>query len=192
MTTEQTLILLKPDAVLRGLIGEIISRFERCGMKITAMKMLYADEANALKHYDMDESWFEKVGQRIKEKKSLDVDPIELGKEVQQQLASYITHSPIVALVVESHNAVKQVRKLVGETSPEESLPGTIRGDFTFDSYGLANVSNRPIMNVIHASGSVQEAQQEIKVWFKPEEIHSWKRLDEDFLYLKDILNKNN
>ncbi|MGM5481053.1 MAG: nucleoside-diphosphate kinase [Nanobdellota archaeon] len=184
---EQTLVLLKPDAVQRGLVGEILNRFERCGMKLVAMKMVYASEANALEHYDMDDDWFKKVGERLKEKQGSDKDPLEIGKDVQRQLATYIAHSPIVALVLESHNAVKHVRKLVGETSPEDSIPGTIRGDYSFDTYGLANMSNRPVMNIIHASGTVEEAKREIKVWFNDDEIHSWKRLDEDFLYMKDL-----
>lgn len=184
---EQTLILLKPDAVQRGLVGEIIKRFERCGMKIVAMKMVYASEAIAMQHYDMDDDWFEKVGKRLKEKQGSNKEPVEIGKEVQRQLASYIAQSPIITMVLESHNAVAHVRKLVGETSPEDSNPGTIRGDYSFDSFALANTSNRPVMNIIHTSGSVEEAKREIKIWFDDKEIHSWKRLDEDFLYLNDI-----
>ncbi len=184
---EQTLVLLKPDAVQRGFVGEIINRFERCGMKLVAMKMTNASEAIALEHYDMDDDWFIEVGNRLKKKMDSDKDPIEIGKNVQQQLATYIAQSPIVALVLESHNAVAHVRKLVGETSPEDSAPGTIRGDYSFDTYALANQSNRPVMNIIHASGTIEEAKREINIWFSDREIHSWRRLDEDFLYMQDV-----
>ncbi|RJQ15899.1 nucleoside-diphosphate kinase [Candidatus Woesearchaeota archaeon] len=185
---EKTLVLIKPDGVQRGLIGEIILRFEKCGLKIIGIKMVYASRELAGKHYTDDEAWLKSVGEKsIKsyenQGKKLTVDPLTQGKQVREWLLDYITASPIVALILEGHNAVRNVRKIVGPTSPADAAPGTIRGDFTFDTPMLGDMQKRPVQNLIHASGSVEEAQTEIKIWFKPEEIHAWKRIDEDLLY---------
>lgn len=187
---ERSLILIKPDGVLRGLVGEIISRFERCGLKLTAMKMAYADEKLAGEHYADDEEWKILVGQKQrasykKKGKELKETDVELGNQVRQYLIKYITMSPVVALVIEGHNAITHIRKLVGATSPQDSDPGTIRGDYAFDTYQLADASYRPIQNLIHASGNQEDAEREIPIWFTKEEIHSWKRIDEDLLYRK-------
>ena len=109
--------------------------------------------------------------------------PLEQGKWVRESLMSYLTMSPVVALVLQGHNAVKHVRKVVGSTAPADAAPGTIRGDYAFDTYKLSDESNRPVQNLIHASGEVDEAEREIKVWFTDEEIHSWQRVDEALLY---------
>lgn len=187
---EKTLVLLKPDSVQRGLIGEIISRFERVGLKIIGMKMVYADEKLAGEHYADDEEWYKSVGEKasnaakkrgVEEKRT----PVEIGMAVRDMLMSYISMSPVIALVLEGHGAVKLVRKLVGDTNPQSSAPGTIRGDYTIDSYALADTSGRPIQNLIHASGEVHEAEREIKLWFKDEELHAWKRVDEALIYRK-------
>jgi nucleoside-diphosphate kinase len=142
--------MLKPDAVQRGLIGEIISRFEKKGLKIVAMKMLKVDKALAEEHYAEHRE-----------------------KPFFQSLVDYITSGPVVAMVVEGKNAIKIVRTLVGATNPAEALPGTIRGD-----YGL-EVGR----NVIHASDSPESAEREISLFFKPDEILEYKRIDEDWLY---------
>jgi nucleoside-diphosphate kinase len=184
---ERTLILFKPESVHRGIVGEILSRFERAGLKIVAMKMLNASQELALKHYEKDDKWFKDVGDRLKLTLKTDKDSIEIGKEVQRQLSAMIAYSPIIAMVLEGHNAIKVVRKMVGEQSPENSPAGTIRGDYSFDTYRLANKLNRPIMTVVHASGNLEDADREIALWFRSDEIHSWKRIDEDFLYLNNI-----
>ena len=147
---ERTFVMLKPDAVQRGLIGEIISRFEKKGLKIVAMKMLKVDKALAEEHYAEHRE-----------------------KPFFQSLVDYITSGPVVAMVVEGKNAIKIVRTLVGATNPAEALPGTIRGD-----YGL-EVGR----NVIHASDSPESAEREISLFFKPDEILEYKRIDEDWLY---------
>jgi nucleoside-diphosphate kinase len=186
---EKTLVLLKPDAVQRGLIGEIITRFEKCGLKIIAMKMVYADKDLAGKHYEADEDWLKSVGEKsIKSSlaKGLAVsetDPIKKGLRVRDLLLDYITMSPVVALVIEGHGAVCAVRKIVGGTNPQDSAPGTIRGDYTIDSYTLADNSERSLQNLIHASDAVKQAEKEIKLWFKDEDIHVWKRVGEDLIY---------
>lgn len=187
---QKTLVLVKPDGVQRGLVGEFITRFERCGLKIIAMKMVYPNEKLAGDHYMADEEWLVTVGKKQKdsyEKKGVKIDKAErdIGLSVRNQLISFLTMSPIVALVFEGHNAVAHVRKIVGSTSPGDAVPGTIRGDYSFDTYQLADNSNRPIQNLIHASGKVDEAEREIKLWFNDEELHSWKRIDEELLYRK-------
>lgn len=187
---EKTLILLKPDAVQRGLIGEILARFERVGLKIIGLKMVHADENTAGEHYADDEDWKTAVGNKTieaakargeKEERS----PSQIGDDIRALLMNYLVMSPVIAIVLEGHGAVKMVRKLVGETNPQDSMPGTIRGDYTTDSYKLADSSNRPIQNLIHASGEVHEAQREIKLWFKDDELFVWKRIDEELLYRK-------
>jgi nucleoside-diphosphate kinase len=185
---ERTLVLIKPDGVQRGIVGEIIVRFEKCGLKIIGMKMVYPDEELAGNHYQADEEWLFSVGRKSKnayEKRGVKSDKSEreIGVEIRGQLIKYLTMSPVVALVLEGHNAVAHVRKIVGPTSPGDALPGTIRGDFSFDTYQLADNSARPIQNLIHASGEVDEANREIKLWFKDKELHDWHRIDESLLY---------
>jgi len=187
---EKTLILLKPDCVQRGLIGEVISRFEKVGLKIIAMKMIYADKNMAGKHYADDDDWYESVGNKaLASAKARGVTENrttkEIGITIREMLMNYLTMSPVVALVLEGHGAVKLVRKIVGDTNPQTSAPGTIRGDYTIDSYALADMSNRPIQNLIHASGEVHEAEREIALWFDEEELHVWQRIDEALLYRK-------
>ena len=187
---QKTLVLVKPDGVQRGLIGEFITRFERCGLKIIAMKMAYPNEQLAGDHYIADEEWLVTVGKKQKDayaKKgiTLEKEEREIGLGVRNQLIDFLTMSPIVALVLQGHNAVAHVRKIVGETSPQDSAPGTIRGDYSFDTYELADNSKRPIQNLIHASGKSEEAEREINLWFNEEELHSWTRIDEALLYRK-------
>lgn len=185
---EKTLVLLKPDAVQRALVGEILSRFEKVGLKIIALRMAYPNEKLASDHYAADESWLKMVGQKQREsneKKGLKTNEsdIEIGNKVRSYLISYLTMSPIIAVVLEGHNAIFQVRKMVGPTNPGDAPPGTIRGDYTIDTYSLGDSSKRPIQNLIHASGTKEEAAREIAIWFTESEIHTWKRVDEDLLY---------
>ncbi|MBI4146735.1 nucleoside-diphosphate kinase [Candidatus Woesearchaeota archaeon] len=187
---DRTLVLLKPDAVQRALVGEIIQRFERTGFKVVGMKLCYASKETAGKHYADDESWLKSVGEKTKksyEAKGIAVkeDAMSIGKRIRQQLMDFISMSPIVALVLEGHDVIGKVRVIVGDTAPNKAAPGTIRGDFAFDSYGLADTSGRPIQNLIHASDSQESAKREIGVWFKPDEIHPYQRVDEALLYRK-------
>ncbi len=187
---EKTLVLIKPDGVHRGLVGEIISRFEKPGFKLIAMKMVYADKEIAGKHYEADDEWLEAVGEKQRKsyaKKGLKIkeDNKAIGHKIRKFLMDFISMSPVVALVIEGHNAVAHIRKICGATAPGDADPGTIRGDFALDTYQLADGLERPIQNLIHASGSVKEAEREIKVWFKPEELHAWKKLDEVMHYRK-------
>ena len=187
---EKTLVLIKPDGVQRGLVGEILQRFERVGLTIIGLKMIHPTEEKAGEHYMADEEWLFTVGKKSKEsyaKKGLEFKTTERehGLKVRKQLMDFLKMSPVVAIVLEGHNAVAQVRKLVGPTGPADALPGTIRGDYSFDTYQLADASNRPLQNLIHASGTTDEAKREITVWFTPNEIYQWQRIDDALLYRK-------
>lgn len=185
---ERTLVLLKPDAVQRGIIGEVLTRFEKCGLKIIGMKMQYASKELAGEHYAEDEDWMRTVGEKTKSSYAkrgveLDEEPIEIGQRIRRQLMDFISMSPVIALCLEGHNAVKHVRKLVGATAPSDAQPGTIRGDYSFETYQMADNLKRPIQNLIHASGEVDEAEREVKIWFDEDELYEWEHLDEALLY---------
>lgn len=152
---ERTLVLLKPDAVKRGLLGRIISRFEDVGFKMVGAKMVWIDREFGQKHY------FDVAERR--------------GEKVLDVLLTFMTQGPVWALCLEGINAVENVRKMVGSTEPKQALPGTIRGDFTHVSFAHADKEGKAIENLIHASGNSEEARQEIALWFKPSELHSYK-----------------
>lgn len=185
---ERSLVLLKPDAVQRSLVGEIISRFERTGLKISAMKMVVATEAQLLDHYNKDDEWYERKGQGIVEDMkahNMEVtrEPIEYGKDIVRNLVKYMTAAPLVAVVMEGNQAVAVVSKLVGSTEPSSSDVGTIRGDYTVDSYGHSTLENRGVRNLVHQSESPEEAEREIKIWFTDEEIMNYVTAQERIMY---------
>ena len=189
---EKTLVVIKPDGVQRNLIGEIISRLERSGLKLVAMKMMQADEKLIEKHYTIDPQWFANVGNKAIEsykKKGLtppNEDPIAIGREVLERLKKYITIGPVVATVWEGSSAVQLVRKICGGTEPLSAQAGTIRGDYTPESYQLADGSERAVRNLIHASGSVEEADKEIALWFEKKEILNYKLIRDTIIYDAD------
>lgn len=187
MDKEKTLVLIKPDAILRGITGEIISRFERVGMKIIAMKMIQASRSVLEKHYFKDEKWLKEKGELYKKKLGLkkSADPIPIGKEIVEGLIKDMQFSPIIAMVLEGHNAVHTIKRLTGPTNIDEALPGTIRGDYSHDTFALANVSGRPNLTIIHATDDPKEAQKEIDFWFSPDEIHDYKKPEEEVHYRK-------
>lgn len=187
MECEKTLVLIKPDGLLRGIAGEIISRFERVGMKIVAIKMIKAPREVLEKHYYKEDRWLKEKGESFKEKLNLpeETDPISVGKEIVEGLINDMQISPIIAMVLEGHNAVHTVKRLTGPTNIDEAMPGTIRGDFSHDTYSLANKSNRPTLTIIHATDDSNLAQREIDFWFSPDEIHSYKKPDEEVHYRK-------
>ncbi|MBW3019038.1 nucleoside-diphosphate kinase [Candidatus Woesearchaeota archaeon] len=186
--TEKTLVIIKPDGVQRALVGEIISRFERAGLKIIGMKLIHASKDLAGKHYKDDEEWMLNVGRKSKKSYAekgieLKASEKEIGMRIRKQLMDFISMSPSVAMCIEGHGAIDKVRALVGVTAPMNAMPGTIRGDLAFDSYQLSDESGRPIQNLIHASDSIETAKREIKIWFKDEEILPYQRVDEALLY---------
>jgi len=185
MTTEKTLVLIKPDCILRGITGEIISRFERVGLKISAIKMIQAERETLEKHYLKDDEWLTTKGELFKKKLNLpeNTDPIPVGKKIVEGLIQDMQISPIIALILEGHNAVMTVKRLTGPTNIDEAMPGTIRGDYSHDTFELANKSNRPNLTIIHATDNPEEAGKEIDFWFSPNEIHSYKKPEEDVHY---------
>lgn len=185
---EQSFVLLKHDAIQRSLVGEIIGRIERTGLKVTALKMFVPDRARATQHYGKDDAWCESVGARTIEnmQKSGETPAktaVEYGRDIIEALLSYITVGPVVAMVIEGNHAVGIVKKLVGGTEPLTSDVGTIRGDLTLDSYSTANVGGRAVRNLIHCSDKPEEALREIKIWFTPEEIINYRLVQEQILY---------
>ncbi|NTU74184.1 nucleoside-diphosphate kinase [Candidatus Roizmanbacteria bacterium] len=187
---EQSLVILKPDAIKRGIIGEIITRFEKTGLKMVAAKLFWADKDLAGRHYPYDRKEFiEGMAKKTVEnyeKFGLDVmkdfgttDLNEIGQIIRTWLIDMITEGPVFCMVWEGPHAVELIRKMAGHTLPLAAAPGTIRGDYSFDSSYLANKAKRGIKNLLHASGTVEEARFEIPLWFDEKEIHSYERVEE-------------
>lgn len=156
---QKTLVLIKPEGVQKHLTGKIIQRFEDAGLKIIGMKMIWIDKEFASKHYSAHKE-----------------------KPFYKPLEEYITQGPVVAMILEGSSAVENVRKIVGGTEPKSAPPGTIRGDFAHGSYNHFDSKEIAVKNLIHASGNEKEAEQEIKLWFKPEELHTYKTV-QDLLF---------
>lgn len=185
---ERSFVILKPDAIQRSLMGELISRLERTGLKMVAMKMMMATEDQCWKHYNKDDEWFLSKGQKVvenREKAGLPVDkePIEYGRDIIDALVKFMTCGPVVSMIFEGNQAVGIVKKIVGGTEPLTSDVGTIRGDFTLDSYELSNLDSRAVRNLIHCSDQPDEAEREIALWFKAEEIIKYRLISEQILY---------
>lgn len=191
---ERTVVLIKPDGVKRGLVGEIISRFEKVGFKIVAIKMVWVDEELVRKHYPSErEEWLKKIGEKTlkayeeygkdpKEKLGT-MDPLEIGKMINKWNIDYLTSGPVVAMIIEGNHAITVVRKMVGFTHPNLADAGTIRAEYSADSTDLANEQKRAARNLIHASGNSEEADYERQLWFKEKEIHNYKRADEGIIF---------
>lgn len=186
---EQTLVLIKPDGVQRGLVGEIIQRFERVGLKIAAMKMVHPSREDVDKHYALTEEWMKSVYDKAKAKYEANgqvfnfPDHISYGTEIKRGLVDFLISAPIMAMVLEGERCVPLVRKLVGATEPASSLPGTIRGDYSHDTYALSNEQSRPLRNLIHASGSPEESAYEIPLWFNDTELHKYEHVNDRVQY---------
>ncbi len=190
---EKTVLLIKPDGVKRGLIGEVIKRVESRGLKLIALKMIVADSKQAHDHYPNTESWLRGMGEKTLEnysqygkdaiKETGTDDTLQIGKMVARWNVDFLISGPMVAMVVQGIHAIDMVRKIVGKTVPAAAEMGTIRGDFSVDSPTLANIEKRAIHNVVHAAGTPEEAAHELKHWFDPEEIHEYKRAEEDIMF---------
>lgn len=173
---ERTLILVKPDGVSRGLTGQIISRFERTGLKLIALKMVHASVEQISKHYGENPEWIAGMGKKTLEnyeKQGIDPkkvfntsDPLAIGKVIREWLVTWMASGPIVAAVFEGNDAVEIGKKLAGHTLPVYAAPGTIRGDFSVESAALANSEKRPIQNTVHISGNLDDATHEVSHWF--------------------------
>lgn len=185
---ELTFVILKPDAIQRSMIGELISRIERTGLKMVAMKMINATPEQCWKHYNKDEKWFLEKGTKIVENmkktgRPIEKEVIEYGRDIIDALVKFMTCGPIIPMVFEGNQAVGIVKKIVGGTEPLSSDVGTIRGDFTLDSYELSNFDNRAVRNLIHCSDQVDEALREISIWFTENEIMKYRLISEQILY---------
>jgi len=185
---ERTLVLVKPDGVYRALIGEVISKFEHAGLKIVAIKMLRPNKELVERHYYADKEWLESIGKKSiasaeKEGKHVTETPLEIGMRVRNTLIKYLTDEPVVAMVVEGNDAVFIVRKLIGSTEPKSAEPSSIRGEFSSDSYALADSQGRAVRNIVHASGEKKDAEREIPIWFTEDEIIEYNRADENIMF---------
>ncbi|MQA85770.1 MAG: nucleoside-diphosphate kinase [Streptosporangiales bacterium] len=160
---ERTLVLLKPDALTRGLVGRIIQRFEDALLKVVGAKMVWMDADFARQHYfDLEE---------------------RLGADVYNITASFMQQAPVVALVLEGVDAIKTVRKIIGPTYPNEALPGTVRGDFAHQAKAYSIANDKVVANLVHASGNPEEAKQEVELWFRPEELFDYRTLAEKYAF---------
>jgi nucleoside-diphosphate kinase len=189
---ERTLVILKPDAVQRGLIGEVIKRLENTGLKLVALKMIIADEDRLWRHYEKDEAWFLRKGERIIEDlkaagRPIEKEAIEYGKDIIRALVKFMSCGPVVPMVWEGNQAVGIVKKIVGSTEPLTSDSGTLRGDFTLDSYGLSSLDGRAVRNLIHCSDPVTDADREIPIWFGENELLKYRLIAEQILYDVDL-----
>lgn len=190
---ERTVVIIKPDGVKRGLVGEIISRFEKAGLKIVALKLVQPTKEHYQLHYPSTKDWFRKVGSKtwqtykkygLDPKKELGTaDRVKIGQMIKQWTIDFMSSGPVVAMIVQGPHAIDNVRMIVGPTLPVFAPPGTIRGDFSGDSPALANIDKRPVKNLIHASSNAKEAANEIRLWFAPEEIHEYKRVEEEIMF---------
>ena len=189
---ERTFVIIKPDGIQRSLIGEIITRLEKVGLKFIAVKFFVPTIEQCMEHYKKDDVWLREKGQRIldnRKEKGLAVekDAMGYGNEIIERLVKFMTSGPVLAMVLEGNKAVGVVRKLVGGTEPLTSDVGTIRGDLTLDSYDISGTDGRAVRNLIHCSDKVEEAEREIKIWFKENEIVNYIFAHEEILYDIDL-----
>lgn len=185
---ERTFVIIKPDGIQRSLVGDIIQRFERAGLKISAMKFGMADEQKLWVHYNKDDAWYLKKGTGIVENRKaagmeVTKEPIEYGKDIIRALVKYITSGPVVILCLQGNQAVAVVKKLTGGTEPATSDVGTIRGDYTLDSYQMANVDERAVRNLIHCSDNTDDAVREVALWFAETDLLNYRLVQEQILY---------
>jgi len=186
---EKTLVVIKPDGIQRSLIGEIIRRYERIGLKLIGLKIFVPQADFIEKHYTLDPEWRMKNGEKTiqaykdKGENPPTEDPMEMSGMTLERLKKYMSSGPVVAMVWQGANAVKIVRKITGGTEPLTSDVGTIRGDYVLDSYQVSDLGGRSVRNLVHASGSVKEAEDEISLWFRPEELVKYNLVQERILY---------
>jgi nucleoside-diphosphate kinase len=189
---ERTFVILKPDAVQRGLVGDIIKRFERIGLKIVGMKMHMVNEQTLWDHYNKDDAWYTKKGGNIVENKKklgmvVDKEPIEYGKDIIRAMVHYMCASPVVSLVIEGNGAQAVVKRLVGSTEPSTADTGTIRGDYSLDSYYLCDTDgSRGMRNLIHCTDPADGEgayDREVNLWFTKEEVMNYRLVSEAMLY---------
>lgn len=186
---ERTLVVIKPDGIQRSLAGEIVKRYEQAGLKLVGIKMLVPTEELIDKHYLLDPEWRVKTGMktiesyRAKGKTPPSEDPLEITDVILRNLKKYMTKGPVVAMVWQGIHAAAIVKKITGGTEPLMSAMGTIRGDYTIDSYEIADIDKRAVRNLVHCSGNAAEAVQEVPLWFAPGELIDYRLINEAMLY---------
>lgn len=183
-----SLVLIKPDGVQRSLVGNMINRFEQRGLKLVALKMLVPSVSQCEAHYNKDDQWFIQKGQGIiddltKDNQTIKKSALEYGKDIIRNITQYMTGGPVVAMVLEGHAAPEVVTSMVGSTEPVSADIGTIRGDFTIDSYYLSTIDKRAVRNLIHCSENQSEAGREQKIWFNDSELMNYSTAQERILY---------
>ena len=192
---ERTLVIIKPDGIQRGLIGEMIQRYERIGLKLVGVKMLIPTAELIKKHYTLDPEWRVKTGVKTikgytdKGLTPPETDPLKVTAKILKNIINYMTKGPVIALIWQGAHAVEIVRKITGGTEPLTSDVGTIRGDFVLDSYRMSDQDGRCIRNLVHASGTPKEAEDEIAHWFKKGEVFEYNLVVEGMLYGLDLGN---
>jgi nucleoside-diphosphate kinase len=173
---ERTLVIVKPDAYQRGLTGVILARLEQCGLRVEAMRVSRNEKEIIEDHYPRSQEWlaivggktledYARLGISARERLGTD-DAVEIGRMVRTWLTEFLLSAPVVPMVISGNRAIETVRKIIGNTLPVLAAPGTIRGDFSSDSPDLANSEQRPVQNLVHASGDPEEAAREIALWF--------------------------
>ncbi|MDB5265096.1 MAG: Nucleoside-diphosphate kinase [Parcubacteria group bacterium] len=185
---ERSFVIIKPDGIQRSLVGEIIKRFERTGLKLIGLKLAMADSERIWKHYNKDDAWFIKKGTNIAAERaaaglSAEKEPIEYGKDIIRALEKYMTCGPVVMMAWEGNQAVGVITKITGSTEPATSDVGTIRGDYTIDSYGISAIDDRAVRNLIHCSDTPENAEDEIALWFAEGEILKYRLVGDEILY---------
>jgi nucleoside-diphosphate kinase len=160
---EKTFVMIKPDGVKRAIVGDVIQRFEKAGLKLVGMKMMYINEDFAKDHYTEDIA-------------------IRRGERVRQDLIQFVTEGPVVSMVWEGIHAIEVIRKIVGTTEPKTAQPGTIRGDYAHVSFAYADDKKIAVKNVIHASADKGDAEREIRLWFAVEELHKYKNVHDEHI----------
>ena len=190
---EKTVMLVKPDGVKRGLIGECIKRVEQRGLKLIGLKMVIVSKEHARAHYPGTDAWLIGMGNKTLEtyaKYNKDPmqelgtnDPLKIGNMIYDWNVELFTSGPVVAMLISGIHAIDMVRKIVGKTIPAFAEMGTIRGHYSVDSPALANEGKRAIRNIVHASGDPVESTHEVKHWFTEKEIHDYSRSEEDVMF---------
>lgn len=188
MAIERTLAVIKPDGVQRGLMGEILNRFERAGLKVVGMKMVWVDKELVGKHYTDDSAYLESVGQKALDSaasrgEEMKATALEIGTRVRNYNMRYMATGPVLAMVLEGNTAVQTVRHMIGGTNPLSADLGTIRGDLTIDDFTQADSEGRSVRNLMHASGDTSEAEREIALWFTEEELYQYQTVMDKVLH---------
>lgn len=189
---ERTFVILKPDAVQRGLVGDVIKRFERIGLKIVGLKMHVAKEEQVWSHYNKDDAWYTRKGQGIVDNRTklglpIEKEAIEYGKDIIRAMVTFMTCGPVVSMVIEGNLSAAVVKRLVGSTEPATADTGTIRGDYALDTYYLCDVDgSRGMRNLIHCTDPADGEgayEREVNIWFTADEIVNYRLVSEAMLY---------